>query len=236
MRELDGRLSFSKLTCIGVPGGQPTYYQMFQNALHEAVTGDVVVLSNADQAFDDTISLASSLNPEVLAVLGTHDFSEETPTIIKYFYETLVGKDYLRTDIEQQGTSERDTDLCGALRQPLFWDTWIFHKSKIKDLKEEDFHQNMLPFYMSGIGAESAALLAVQKSCTFTSLYNACDRVHAWHFHLMQEEGQNEQKVTHAHGDPRSPILTQPVAATEELPLKNPKCVLADNCFLRQKV
>ena len=61
----------SKVTCVGSPYGQPNYYQMFENAVSDFVTGDVVVMANADMAFDDTISLARHLNPEVLVGLGT---------------------------------------------------------------------------------------------------------------------------------------------------------------------
>ena len=64
----------SKLTCIDVHTGQPTYYDMFQNTLHKDVLGDVIILANADQVFDDTISVVRDLNPYVLVVLGTKGF------------------------------------------------------------------------------------------------------------------------------------------------------------------
>ena len=89
MKKLDGRHPFSQLSCIGLPGDPPTYYQMLQHTLNEAVTGDVVLLAKADQAFDNTISLAGSLNSEVLVVLGTRGFSNKMPTVTKYFYETV---------------------------------------------------------------------------------------------------------------------------------------------------
>jgi len=66
----------NKLKCVDVQTGQPSYYQMFSNALSDEVIGDVVVIANADMAFDDSMSLARFLNPEV-AVLSTHGFSDK---------------------------------------------------------------------------------------------------------------------------------------------------------------
>jgi len=81
----------SKITCINVPGDQPTYFQMINYSLTDVVLGDVVVLSNADQAFDDTISYARYLNPSILAVLSTQGFSSAMPKNLKFYYDTLLG-------------------------------------------------------------------------------------------------------------------------------------------------
>jgi hypothetical protein len=187
VKELYRRLSYSKLTCIGIPDAQPTYYQMFKNTLNEAVTGDVVVLAKPDQVFDDTVSLARTLHAETLAVLDTRGFSNKMPAITKYFYETIVGKEFLMNS-KQQVPGEWVPDRCSVTTTSTV-DAWIFHKRKIKYLKEEDFQRSTnnetMPFHMSEMGAESAALWAMQRSYPFT--YNACDRVHSWHFHLTPE-------------------------------------------------
>mmetsp|Transcript_1513 Transcript_1513/g.2506 ORF Transcript_1513/g.2506 Transcript_1513/m.2506 type:complete len:128 (-) Transcript_1513:804-1187(-) len=92
MRELSGNLGvvsvnqldpFSRVTCVDVNTGQPTYYQMFKNAVSDHVSGDIVVLANADMAFDDTMSLARRLDPEVLVVLGTRGFTDRMPLNVK---------------------------------------------------------------------------------------------------------------------------------------------------------
>mmetsp|Transcript_12771 Transcript_12771/g.21048 ORF Transcript_12771/g.21048 Transcript_12771/m.21048 type:complete len:96 (+) Transcript_12771:346-633(+) len=48
----------SKVTCVNVITGQPTYYQMFLNALSNVVTGDIDVMAIAEMnmAFDDSIA------------------------------------------------------------------------------------------------------------------------------------------------------------------------------------
>ena len=68
---------------------------MFSNELSDEVIGDVVVIANADMAFDDSMSLARFLNPEV-AVLSTHGFSDKMTTNIKK---------HLQRDCAQQGPS-----------------------------------------------------------------------------------------------------------------------------------
>ncbi|CAB9510106.1 expressed unknown protein [Seminavis robusta] len=48
------------LTCVDRPESQPNYYEMFTYATDpNIVTGDIIVLSNADQAFDDTVGEVS---------------------------------------------------------------------------------------------------------------------------------------------------------------------------------
>ena len=236
LKELDVRLGLapmnqehrfsklSKLTCVDVTGEQPTYYQMFQNALSDYVTGDVVVLADEDQAFDHTISLARHLNPEVLAVLGTRGFSKKkVPPLTNYFYSTLVG-----TGLES--LSDPDQCVVGSSRSSSF-NTFIFHKHTIKDrLQEEDFQRpttnnEMMSFYMNDIGAGNAALYAVQQSYPFTSVYNACERIHSWHFHLTP----NTYKF-------REVGWSSPLAAEGNVaPKKDPPCAKANNCFLVDK-
>lgn len=191
-----GSPPMSKLQCVPVTKGQPTYYQMFQNTFHPHVKGDIVVLSNADMAFDHTISLAKTLNPEVLTVLGTNGFSNNIPSDTRFFYDTLVGTDYI-SNVRQNQNGEWDEDMC---RSTLFsWDTWIYTKSKIKgELKEDNFmrlkdNNEKAPFYMNENGAENAAMAAVQQSYPFTSFYNACDKIHSWSFHLTPKTHHSQQ-------------------------------------------
>ncbi|KAL7434040.1 hypothetical protein ACHAXM_004006 [Skeletonema potamos] len=235
-----------KLKCVDVHTGQPTYYQMFQNALSDLVTGDVVVLANADMAFDDTISLARHLNPEVLAVLGTRGFSDRMPPVVKDIYGQMMGTDYM-TNLEQLN-GEWNTDMC---RKTLFsWDTYIFLKSTLMGrLNSEDFkrlntNNEMVPFYMNENGAESAALWAVQQSYPFTSIYNACDRIHSWHFHLTPKTHKDrETPWLQGSSDVHSPMFTpkgyvpKPWGGVQTrvphpFAPKNPDCVHAGNCFL----
>jgi hypothetical protein len=117
----------SKVTCVNVITGQPTYYQMFLNAVSNVVIGDIVVMANADMAFDDSIAKARKLKEDVLLLLGTRGFSTDAiPPSTRQFYDVIVRSEY--TDEELK---EWDIDQCNL--NPWSWDTWIFHKDTFTD-------------------------------------------------------------------------------------------------------
>lgn len=175
----------SKVTCVNVITGQPTYYQMFLNAVSNVVIGDIVVMANADMAFDDSIAKARKLKEDVLLVLGTRGFATDAiPPSTRQFYDVIVRSEY--TD---QELKDWDIDQCNL--NPWSWDTWIFHKDLIHgQLQEEHFQRpsvtnsEMTSFYMNENGAENAALWAMEQSTNFATTYNACDEIHSWSFHL----------------------------------------------------
>ena len=177
----------SKVTCVGSNQGQPTYYQMFKNAVSDYVTGDIVVMANADQAFDDTIAYARHLNLEVLAAVGTRGYTDLISADTDYYYKEIVGR-VLNPSNEK---ARRAPDNC--IHTPKSVDTWIFHKSKLKEtLRPEPFQRRNRGgqvnwFYMNEMGAENAAMWALNECYQFQSYYNACDKIHSWHFHLTSK-------------------------------------------------
>ena len=235
-----------KVKCVDVQTGQPTYYQMFSNAVSDVVTGDVVVLANADMAFDDTMSLARSLNPEVLAVLSTSGFSNKMAANVKKIYDEMMGTDYMAKDVEQSGTWE--IDRCAESNRSFSWDTWIFHKSKLMGrLNEENFKRRiqtheLVAFHMNENGAENAALWAVEQSYQFSSVYSACDKIQSWHFHLTPKTHKvRETPWFYAIKDRQSPMFTPPGSVPKPwggyqvrrhaYARKDPDCVRTDSCF-----
>lgn len=242
---------FAKVTCVDVSGSQPPYYQMFVNAVSDFVLGDVVVMANADQAFDYSVEVAHNLNPDVLVMLGTHGFSNAMPQIIKYFYETLAGTEYIGNVGIGKRAGAVGANICAE--SPFSWDTFIFHKNALKGrLKKDAFKRiNMnneeVYFYMNEYGAENAALWGLQQSFEFKSLYNACDRIHSWHFHLTP-------KTHKEHNSPWKQVDKSPQGSVpypwggytgetwctrqkckksgHPIPSKNPPCVVENNCFL----
>ena len=97
-------------------------------------------------------------------------------------------------------------------------------------LKEDDFkrlntNNELVPFYMNEMGAENAALWAVQQSYLFSSIYNACDSLHSWHFHLTPKTHKARETAWQGdkpHRVPGPELLDPP---------KDPQCVRANNCF-----
>ena len=146
------------------------------------------------------MSLARSLNPEVLVVLGTSGFSKNKMTAnIRNIYYQMMG--------HHHGVGYHAPDRCAET--PSSWDTYIFHKSKLMGrLKEENFkrtnqRRESVFFYMNEPGAENAALWAVQQSYPFLSIYNACERIQSWHFHLTQKT-HKDREILRLQGDPNS--------------------------------
>lgn len=178
---------WAKLTCVDVYSGQPTYYQMFKNAVSDYVTGDIVVMANADQVFDETMAYARHLHPEVLAAIGTRGYNDLISADADYYYKEIVGREHPQY-LEPDNMKERAPDNC--INIPGSVDTWIFHKSKLKDtLRPEPFQRRnrggkLEYFYMNQNQAENAALWALNECYEFQSYYNACDKIHSWHFHL----------------------------------------------------
>lgn len=217
----------SKVTCVGSPYGQPNYYQMFQNAVSDYVTGDVVVMANADMAFDDTISLARHLNPEVLVGLGTSGFSDKMPSTVKAIYEQIVGT---------PSPTHMDENRCAAAKRWSWsWDTWIFYKSKLRGrlqselfTRQNEDHESE-HFSMNELGAENAALVALQQTYPFKSIYNACGKINSWSFHLTP-------KTHHVRSTPwlKEPGNTEGVKVSRPWKAMNkfPECFRRNNCFL----
>ena len=187
----------NKVTCIDVMTGQPTYYQMFLNALSDKVTGEIIIMANADMAFDESISIAQTLKEDVMIVLGNNGFSDEMPVTTRAFYDTLVGTRYKQ--LLPDGLRRKagwDRNQCRV--NPWSWDTWIFHRRGITALEEQHFQRptkwkdEMALFYMNENGAENAALWAVEQSSNFTKVHNACEVIHSWSFHLTGRTHHNQ--------------------------------------------
>ena len=236
--EESNKLLTAKVNCVDVQT-EPSYYDMFSNALSDVVTGDIIVLANADTAFDESMSLVRSLNPEVLVVLGTSGFTNKMPPYLRSIYEETMS-----TESKMGHRFRRvEADRCAG---PLFsWDTYVFHKSKLMGrLKEEDFkrpneNNEMVFFYMNENGAENAALWALQQSYPFSSTYNACDRIQSWHFHLAPKTHRRTPWLQVS--DVNSPLyVSYPglVPKPYGFPKKTstgdpPDCVRTESCFLQ---
>jgi hypothetical protein len=87
-----------QLECIerrAPSSGQPTYFEMFHYATyHPSITSEIVIMSNADQVFDDTVSAAMHLSKKMIFVLSTHGYNaSRVPSSVRQHYRALVGDD-----------------------------------------------------------------------------------------------------------------------------------------------
>eukprot|EP00985_Skeletonema_marinoi_P010629 scaffold4971_cov227-Skeletonema_marinoi.AAC.4 len=230
----------SKVTCVNVITGQPTYHQMFLNALSNVVTGDIVIVANADMAFDESITKARRLKEDVLLVLGTRGFSPNVmPIWTRQFYDIIARA-------ENQQLKDSVLDQCKV--NPRTWDTWIFHKEAIQgQLQEKHFQRpnnnnEMTSFYMNENGAENAALWAVEQCPSLATTYNACDEVHSWSFHLTAKTHHSQGQTIWPKGDggvgqnPNSVFVPEPWGGSERKKWKSPPyppkwCKRENGCF-----
>mmetsp|Transcript_4686 Transcript_4686/g.6854 ORF Transcript_4686/g.6854 Transcript_4686/m.6854 type:complete len:257 (+) Transcript_4686:414-1184(+) len=229
----------SKVACVNVVTGQPTYHQMFLNALSDVVTGDIVVMANADMAFDDSLAKAKKLKEDVLGVLGTRGFSKDIPASTRQFYDAIVGREYI---------NHKNWDVNQCKVNPWSWDTWIFHKKTVQQLHEEHFQRpsiisnEMTSFYMNENGAENAALWAMEQSSNFATSYNACDEIQSWSFHLTDRTHHSQGLSKWSVGGSRA-YIPKPWGGSKVRPKYNgmrqdsppypPKwCERDDGCFI----
>jgi hypothetical protein len=174
--------------------GQPTYLEMFQYATHHPiVTSDKVILSNADQVFDDTLSNAKFISNQTIFVLSTHGYSMNTPYHIRAQYHALLGDEKGRTTKSWCEPSPGPDGVSDS------WDAYIFHRSLLKaaiPLKTTNDHgddrftrlnfwRKPMVYYMNELGAEYAALYDIVKGLQGkVTVWNACSLIRTWHFHL----------------------------------------------------
>ena len=127
----------NKVNCVNIQGGQPTYFQMFNYSMNPTIVrGDLVVLSNADHVFDDTISKiprmmnhpkyntppSSTTNwTTLIMTLSSRGYSPETvPKYVQEYHAHFISK--------QDRTHTTEVDRCrSTLKRPkTSWDTYIF--------------------------------------------------------------------------------------------------------------
>jgi len=179
--------------------GQPNYLEMFQYAaFHPSITSDIVILSNADQVFDETVSYATQLPNRTMFVLSTHGYeASRVPTHVRQSYRDGIGDD-------SYGKSQ---NRCHGEQIPgettkhysLSWDAYVFHRSLLREslrsshndsvvFQRKNFYRKPMAYYMNELAAEWAALHDVASGLgANVSVWNACKVIRSWHFHLASK-------------------------------------------------
>jgi hypothetical protein len=207
-------------TCRERTEGQPTYYEMFQYCLDtEWVKGSVVVMSNADQAFDDTMVFAKALPSDFFWTLSTQGFLTNSnnstrsllpPSRLLETYDRIVvgREDHKKSqgNAKKKKTPTSATNRCVPWRETdahpkysLSWDAYIFRPETIRRslnatyFMRPNFYRQPSWFYMNENGAENAALYAVSQGLmNSTTFWNACYLIQSWHFHLTPKMHHKE--------------------------------------------
>jgi hypothetical protein len=195
-----------ELTCIERRElGQPTYFEMFRYAtFHPSVTSDIVIISNGDQVFDDTLSHARAMSNTTIFVLSTHGYEpEKVPTRLRNQYLALVGNDSSALTDSENWSDQRNRCVGKLFSKKKnysdSWDTYIFRRSLLRDTLQKSEHQTggftrlshrrrPTPYYMNELAAEYAALYDITSDLLGkATVWNACNMIRSWHFHLAEK-------------------------------------------------
>jgi hypothetical protein len=222
----DLRTTLAKLNCVEhrgeakLGGGQPTYFEMFHYATyHPSVKSDIVIMSNADQVFDETLEYVKNMSHDTIFVLSNHGYEwQHVPGTIREQYRDLVGGDDTKSTTNQPGgrtysrcadslfpkDNQRKVDYSDS------WDTYVFHRSYLKDTLPRDmiddgnftrltFQRESSSYYMNEFAAEYAALFDITRDLLGkVTVWHACRLIQTWHCHLRD-------KMHHGGGTPRWP-------------------------------
>ncbi|CAB9510095.1 expressed unknown protein [Seminavis robusta] len=169
------------LTCVHRADTQPFYYEMFQYATNpDIVKSDIVIVANADQAFDESVATASRLKHNIVLALPTSGFDKDrVPSPTRDHFAKLHGT---TAPAYANGSANR------CRHKMLSWDGYAFHRTLLAGhLKPEFFQRPSVQgnafFKMNEVGGENAALWGLQQSQRHAKYIKTCEVMHLWHFH-----------------------------------------------------
>jgi len=199
------------LTCIDDPDGQPTYFKMFNYSQHPAVKGRVVVMHNADHAFDESLKNAREIRKDTILALATWGYAH-MPTPLNHHLCLTIPENRRPRDNCSFGKKPRvnQEKRCAVNRRrgpPRSWDSYVFDKGLLKGKMtseaERIFMRGNWKYPMNSMGSENAALYDfLQVSGNYSALnhfvelqkmskgqrpvraFQGCLYIASYHFHL----------------------------------------------------
>ncbi|CAB9502503.1 expressed unknown protein [Seminavis robusta] len=172
------------LDCVNIRY-QPHYHELFNHATGGHVTGEIVIVANADQAFDDTVRWAKYIKQNTILVLPTWGFHKDaTPSPVKEHFRFVLGNE---SKGYQQGISNKCNDY-----ETKSWDSYVFPKKLLQGrVNRESFmrkttnKRKLGPFLTNEPDAERAALWGLMQSTGDVGGmdFNGCSVIRSWHLH-----------------------------------------------------
>ncbi|CAB9518043.1 expressed unknown protein [Seminavis robusta] len=198
------------LTCIDRPEGQPSYFDMFRYASNpDIVTSEVVIMGNADQAFDDSVSWASLIKNRTLLTLPTQGYQQDrAPPRVQAFFQFASTQGVSKRKSKTESGTVNIPNRC-AKATTLSWDSYVFPRALLEEkISETAFQRGVLTgpngepngmayFPMNMQGAEDAALWAVTKKLRNIQVAYGCDIIKTWHFHAARKMHLSGGKQIH---------------------------------------
>jgi hypothetical protein len=170
-----------KFRCIPSPtGDQPRYKDFFEYA-NRSLQGNVVLLSNSDVVFDETLH---RIDPEVILRGKTAFVLSVKPPPVDGKYSKTFGKECDNLDKCSVGSWQRKHWWPGGYS----WDTYVFATPL-----PVHFDLSDLDIVMNRMGAENRA--GYQFENAGITLYDPCYMVNAFHWHCMGGKLHNSDRV-----------------------------------------
>lgn len=192
----------AKFTCVHNQRRQSGYYDLFNYS--KRVDDSIVILSNADQVFDDSIDIARRLRHGHMIVLATRGFSSQAPENLKEYYPNH-SKFVLRADRCYRNSARNS------------WDSYIFRPQEISNAIQPEYfrvigwrngmHENETLF-MNVLGAENKALGIIKKYAPNIKMFQGCDFIRSWHFHQHKKTHYKKSWPLLKTGTYRAPDMT----------------------------
>jgi hypothetical protein len=187
----------AQLKCTAWKGDhQPTYYDLFSFSKQVDLSDKIVILSNADMVFDESIAALRSLELSSMVVIATSGLDQSrTPNVVLSYFETFT-----RLPLKHVVSRCYEDNIPRTS-----WDAYVFHPGSL-NLFQQDFTdvKSGEIFNMNRNGAENAALEAVSRHSAFSQFSQICDHVNMWHFHTTSKMHKNEIGVKHNQLNPES--------------------------------
>jgi hypothetical protein len=229
------------LTCINRVENQPNYFEMFNYTLHPDVIGDIVVMSNADQAFDDTIELARHVTHDAVLVLSTQGYNASTvPARLRKHYLASMPHDTTTTKeivVEGHCAVLKFRSGTGEISQLSYsWDTYIYDKNYIRDtltsvaFKRKTYERNWVSFFMNENGAENAALHGLTHKLSNIKIWNVCHLIHSYHFHLAPKTHRKDARIWPPKLTSWLPVYDRPTIGVPGPTVNPPMCYTREQC------
>lgn len=187
--------SAAELKCTPWNGAQPTYYDLFTFS-KQGLRDNLVILSNADMVFDESIATLRSLEPSSLVVIATSGLDQyRTPDRIRWYFENFTRLPLTHV-----------VSRCYRDDTPrTSWDAYAFHPKSLEIFEMDFTDENSGEiFTMNRNGAENAALEAISRHSGLLQYSQICDHVKMWHFHTAAKMHKNEIGIKHNQLNPES--------------------------------
>eukprot|EP00041_Stephanoeca_diplocostata_P038329 m.1498968 g.1498968 ORF g.1498968 m.1498968 type:complete len:340 (-) comp25204_c0_seq26:5211-6230(-) len=203
---------YARLKCEPTVSWQTTYFDIFAYSF-KLPFGHIAVVANADMIFDNTVRLATRLQPGQLFTVETQGGPTERQSTldVTQVYASITHRALKFDPLGTLPNNKRVRSRCYTDQKRYSWDAYIFYPSDILEIRPDDFmyttYQNRersenlelfsaRPLLMNQLGAENQALSVLQARSPHLRIYSICEYIHMYHLHQTgKTHGKNNWPI-----------------------------------------